>query len=100
MCRSHAAPAHRERLPSPSPQDEEVAVPAWLGLPPPGLEVWAEFEAGVDEGAAFQELTQALGGLLCTTLASLPAAGIVAAPAVGWFGELPVQRCGPLPASG
>jgi phosphatidylinositol glycan class T len=39
-----------------------------------------------DTQAAFEALTQTLGGMLCAGIATMPQLGVLAVPAVGWFG--------------
>ncbi len=61
----------------------------WAAAPrPPGLELKACLSGGDprDTQAAYEALTQGLGGMLCAGIAVLPQLGVLAAPAVGWFG--------------
>jgi hypothetical protein len=70
-----------------------TAPPPWVPAPPPGMELTAAFAEGVN--ATRQELEalgQALGGLLAAAVPSLLEHGTLAAPAVGWFGAVAVQR--------
>lgn len=63
-------------------------------LPPPGLEVAVQFDSHVtDSQAAFDRLGQALAALLAAAVPSLAEHGVMARPAVGWFGATAVQRC-------
>lgn len=73
-------------------QQRQAAVVALAAAAPkpPGLELKVAFSAAVqDTQAAYSALTQALGGLLCASVATTPQLAVMAAPAVGWFSHQP-----------
>lgn len=76
---------------------------AAAGPQPPGLQLKVSFEDGAAQAtqAAHGALTQALGGLLCADVATVPRLAVMAAPTVGWFAQpQPVATAAAQPAAG